>query len=133
MRCRRQNRDWLRRSGHFVPGFVSPPRNGLELSPDLLTTSPNGSFRAEKPERKPSRSGDLSRRMDRPFSYASATRGRPAFITANHVLTEMEKTGEYRCVGVSAAIGGFQAMYGRFEDIDVAVIVPETEIKLGED
>ncbi len=60
-------------------------------------------------------------------------KGRPAFITANHVLTEMEKTGEYKCVGVSAAIGGFHAEYARFEDIDVAVIMPQVEIKVGED
>ncbi len=58
--------------------------------------------------------------------------GQPMFITANHVLTEMEKTGEYRCVGISGAIGRFQAQYCRFEDIDVAVIVPEIEIELDE-
>lgn len=59
--------------------------------------------------------------------------GRQAFVTANHVLTEMEKTGEYKCVGVSAAVEGFQAKYIRFEDIDVAVIMPDREIQIGED
>lgn len=58
--------------------------------------------------------------------------GRPAFITANHVLTEVEKTGDYKCVGISAAIGGFQATYARFEDIDIAVILPERDIKVGD-
>lgn len=60
-------------------------------------------------------------------------KGNPMFVTANHVLKEMDDTGDYRAVGVSAAIGGFQAKYGRFEDIDVAVIIPESVIRVGEE
>ncbi len=54
--------------------------------------------------------------------------GRQAFVTANHVLTEIEKSDDYRCTGISASPDGFQTQYLRFPDIDVAVIMPENEI-----
>jgi hypothetical protein len=59
--------------------------------------------------------------------------GRLGFVTANHVLTEMNNTGHYSSVGVSGVVGGFKADYAIFEDIDVAVILPTTEIQLADD
>lgn len=58
--------------------------------------------------------------------------GRQAFVTANHVLSEIEKSDDYRCAGISASPGGFQAQYLRFADIDVAIIMPDNEIPVRE-
>jgi len=55
---------------------------------------------------------------------------RLAFVTANHVLTEIENSGNYKCIAFSATNEGFQARYERFPDIDVAVIIPETNIPI---
>lgn len=55
------------------------------------------------------------------------------FITASHILTELEETGEYSGIGIGAVIGGFQADYIHLDEIDIVVIVPRVEIEVGDE
>ncbi len=59
--------------------------------------------------------------------------GRQAFVTANHVLTEIESSDDYKCFRVSAATEEFRPNFLIFPDIDIAVIMPEREIPIREE
>jgi hypothetical protein len=53
---------------------------------------------------------------------------RRAFVTALHVLTEIEKDESYRSFGFSAVAEDGHVDIYRFEDVDVAVVFPHNPI-----
>jgi hypothetical protein len=59
-----------------------------------------------------------------------AIKGQQAIVTANHVLTEMEKEGRFSATAFSCMTQGRQSTIFRFVDIDVAVFFPEKPIDI---
>jgi len=59
--------------------------------------------------------------------------GRKAIVTANHVLTEIEKEVRFSGMLLSCAAKGFRTTNYRFPEIDVAVLVPDEPIEMNEE
>ena len=51
--------------------------------------------------------------------------GRRAFVTANHVLTQIAADPRFRTFGISAMREGAQCTIRQFDDLDIAVIIPD--------
>lgn len=59
--------------------------------------------------------------------------GRQAIVTANHVLTEMDKERRFSGASLSCTSKGWSSTTYRFPDIDAAVLLPDSPLELNEE